>query len=502
MKAVIFGSTDIGIDVANKLVGDGVDVTIVDSNADRLKVISQRLDCSTVEGLATDIDLMKENNLDESDIFISITDDDEMNIISCIFMHQAFNIPQKIATVKSVAYLSGSVNANIIEGIDRIINTETETGTYIANIIQEGGCSALINLVGGKVQLRDIFINYQSFFNGRTVKRIRQLMDEDFVIAGVLDNHESLIIPNGEYVIESGSHVYVAGTDKALRQLYKKLGISRRKLRNIVIIGAGNVGVTTAKILIDRGLHISLIDTDLDVCKRVNRQLPKALVIHGDGSDQSVLEEIGIHKADAIICVTDNEEFNILVAHYAKTLGVKRSISRVSKQNYANIASEMGIDALINPSSALVTSITQIVRQSRSVKDVYSVFDTRAEVVAVTVHSNYRLLNEPLYRFRHKNVIVLCVKRGDNVWVPDGSYVFQEGDEVYLFVNKTNISTVLHDFDGSVPSLDDLDGGSEATTGTATGTATATATATATVDDTLPKGQARIPTNNKCKSGG
>lgn len=457
MKAVIFGSTDIGIDVASKLVADGVDVTIVDSNSDRLKVLSQRLDCSTVEGLATDIPLMKENNLDEADIFISITDDDEINLISCIFMHQAFNTPQKIATVKSVDYLSGFTKGSLIEGIDKIINTETETGAYIANIIQEGGCSALINLIDGKIQLRDIFINYQSFFNGRTVKRIRQLIDEDFVIAGVLDSHENLIIPGGEYVIESGSHVYVAGTDKSLRQLYKKLGISRRKLRNIAIIGAGNVGVTTAKILIERGLHVSLVDIDSERCKVVDRMLPKALVINGDGSDQSVLEEIGVHKADAIICATSNEEFNILVAHYAKSLGVKRSISRVSKQNYTNIASEMGIDALINPSSALVTSITQIVRQSRNVKDVYSVFDTRAEVLSVVVHSNFKLLNEPLHKFRYKNVILLCIKRKDNAWVPDGSYVFQEGDEVYLFANKTNIETILHAFDGSAPALDSFE---------------------------------------------
>lgn len=435
MNIVIAGAGEVGFHIAEQLILENKDVVLIERNPERAKYAATHLDCIVHNIDATSIEALKEAGLDKADVFISATDFDEVNLISCLIVGNEFDIPVTIARVRRLDYSNSKFINTSHSGISCIVNPDIEAARAICDTVQHGASSDIFIFSDSDLQLRDIFVDEGSFYENISLKDLKQKLKEDFIIAGVMRGDE-VIIPSGDTVLKHGDHVFVVARDKIFQKILSKTGNPNRKLKNIIVVGGGKTGKYVAERLLKMGRRVKIVEKDYDRCKIVAEELPGALVIHGDISDNSVYEDEQLELADIIITTTQNEELNILTATYAKSLGVKRAVALVNKTNYLKISDSLGIDATVSPKISSVNAILKFMR-SGNVRNVFKIFDGRAEVVEMDVAENAVVIDKALKNIKlPKGALVVAVNRGGVNHIPNGNFTFAGGDRIITFSVK------------------------------------------------------------------
>ncbi|PLX70837.1 MAG: Trk system potassium transporter TrkA [Denitrovibrio sp.] len=435
MKIVVAGAGEVGFHIAEHLIKEGKDVVLIEKDADKAKHASLHLDCLVVHGETTNLEILKQAGIQKADAFISATDYDEVNMITCFIVNSEYSVPVKIARVHNMEYSKTRLVGHRYSCIDYIVNPEIEAAKTIAHTVQHGATSDIFLFDNSDIQLRDIFIDEDSFFCGKSMKNIKQELREDFIIAGVMRDND-VIVPTGETVLQSQDHIYIIATIRTFMQILRKTGTPHKKLRTVIVLGGGKIGRYVTEFLIKMGKHVKLVDRDYDLCKKLASDFPDILVLNGDISDESLFEDEGLSKADAIVTTTKNEELNILAAIYGKSKGIKRSVALVNKTNYINISDNLGIDSTVSPKLSSVNAILKYIRRG-NVKNVYKIFDGKAEVSEFTVNIGAPVDQKALKDIKlPSGSLILAVSRsGENI-IPDGNFVLHGGDSAITFCIK------------------------------------------------------------------
>ena len=446
MKVFIAGAGDVGYHIAEQLVLDGKDVVLVEGDKERAKNVGLRLDCMVVTGDATDIGVLRDAGIEDAAAFIAATDSDEANMISCFVVAGEFNIPLKIARVKSLKY-EGTRFASNIYGVDYIVNPEIEAAKAIMSTIQHGATSDIFSFNGTDIQLRDIYIDDEHVFLGKSLKDIKGAIKESFIVAGII-REDDVIVPRGDTVIEDGDHVFIVASVKTFEKLLARIGMPKKRIKSVVIVGAGRMGLYVAENLLKLGRNVKIIEKDYDLCRHVATDYPAALVINGDISDKGVFDDGQLAGCDLIVTTTGNEELNILTAIYAKYLGVKKSIALVNNINYLQICAELGINATVSPKISSVNAVLKCMRRG-NVLNVFKVFDGRAEVIEFSLSGSSPLCSKALRDTKlPEGSLVVAVSRGDEHIIPDGNFVMREDDRIVTFSAKDASAAVTEMFSG------------------------------------------------------
>ena len=370
MNIVIVGAGEVGTHIASQLVAEQKDVVIIEKDPECAARASNMLDCLVVTGEGSNVDVLRQAGAENADIFIAATSVDEVNMISCFVAGSAFNTPIKIARVRNVDYMRGGLLKNSSIGIDYLVNPEIEAAFDIVQTVVHGASSGIFAFQGTNAQLRDFLVKDDSIFNGVLVKDIRSIIDQNFIIAGVLRN-EMLHIPKGDFQILTGDHIYIVALGKSFNKILTRAGMTVDKLKRIVLVGGGLIGKHIAGMLIEDGKDVRIIEKDYERCKELSALYPEATVINGNISDQDVFEEENIAYTDAIITTTQSEELNILAGVYAKSKGVKRAVALIDKLNYTTLATNLGIDSCISAKLSSVDAILKFIRKG-NIKNVYT----------------------------------------------------------------------------------------------------------------------------------
>ncbi len=379
MNIVIVGAGEVGTHIASQLVAEQKDVVIIEKDPECAAKASNMLDCLVITGEGSNVDILKQAGAENADIFIAATSVDEVNMISCFVAGSAFNTPVKIARVRNVDYMRGGLLKNSSIGIDYLVNPEIEAAFDIVQTVLHGASSGIFAFQGTNAQLRDFLVKDDSIFNGVLVKDIRSIIDQNFIIAGVLRN-EMLHIPKGDFQILTGDHIYIVALGKSFNKILTRAGMTVDKLKRIVLVGGGLIGKHIAGMLIEDGKDVRIIEKDYERCKELSALYPEATVINGNISDQDVFEEENIAYTDAIITTTQSEELNILAGVYAKSKGVKRAVALIDKLNYTTLATNLGIDSCISAKLSSVDAILKFIRKG-NIKNVYTIFEGQAEAI-------------------------------------------------------------------------------------------------------------------------
>ncbi|MGA1846471.1 Trk system potassium transporter TrkA [Deferribacter abyssi] len=440
-NVIIVGAGDVGYNLASHLISEKKNVVLIDKNAEKVKYTSTRLDCIIIRGAGNSIDVLQDAGIENCDIFISATDSDEVNIISCFIVANEFNVPLKIARVRNLDYSVKNFFSRSGSGIDFLVNPEIEASKNIVNSIVHGAVSDVFTFEGTTIQLRDVYVDDDSDLIGMSLIELRKKYKFNFIVAGIL-REEDILIPYGETKIKKGDNLYIVGDDRNLELFFKKLGIKRKRIKDIVIVGGGRIGELVAKDLLELGKNIMILDRDYDRCKELSEKYENLIVINADITDKNVYEEENIGNYDLLISATGSEELNILTSIYAKKIGVKRSIAIVNKSNYLSLASGMGIDATISTKISSVNAILKFIRKGR-VKSIYSIFDGKAEAMEVTVRNESLLSNKLLKDIElPKGALIVAVNRGDRNFIPDGNSKILAGDNVIIFALKNVVDKI------------------------------------------------------------
>ena len=305
MNIVIVGAGEVGTHIASQLVAEQKDVVIIEKDPESAARASSMLDCLVITGEGSNVDTLEQAGADKADIFIAATSIDEVNMISCFVAGSTFNTPVKIARVRNVDYMRTGLLKNASIGIDYLVNPEIEAAFDIVQTVLHGATSGIFAFQGTNAQLRDFLVKEESLFNGVLVKDIRSLIDQNFIIAGVL-REERLHIPHGDFKIITGDHLYIAALGKSFNKILTRAGMTVDKLKRLVVVGGGLIGKHVAGMLIEDGKDVRIIEKDYERCKELSALYPEATVINGNISDRDVFEEENIAYTDAIITTTQS----------------------------------------------------------------------------------------------------------------------------------------------------------------------------------------------------
>ncbi len=447
MKVIICGAGQVGWQIARHLSGERNDVTIVDNNPDLVRRATETLDVQGLAGFASYPDVLQKAGARDADMIIAATYSDEVNMVTCQIAHSIFDIPRKVARLRSQSYLD-AIYSDLYRRdhmpIDVVISPEREVAAAALKRLSAASAFDTETFLDNQAQLLGLRLDENCPVINTPLRQLTDLFSSLRIIVVGIRRKNILYAPESGDQLFANDEVYVmCHVDDSARAL-EVFGKTQGKRDRVVLIGGGHVGLSIAKSLEkqEHRTRAKIIEKDREIAEFAANELEKTIVLNGDGLDSRLLEEANISKSDVILAVTDDDKTNMLAAVRAKTLGCPRSVVLVNDPSLVPLMGAMGIDAFINPRATTVSSILRHIRHGR-VKGVYSIGDAEAEIIEAQVLSTSPLSGQKIKDIDFpEGVLVGGVLKGGKLVMPTGSLRIDEGDVIALFALSKDIPEV------------------------------------------------------------
>lgn len=390
MKIVILGAGQVGSSVAEGLVSEENDITIVDNDVVRLRQLQDRLDLRTVQGDAASPKTLRDAGAADADMLIAATQNDSTNLVACKMAHSLFNVPTRIARLRTPDILDEPrLMAEDNFAVSRAICTEQIITDYIAKLIELPGALQVLEFGRGRVSLVGVRAYEGGQLVGKPIHEMRHHLPfgMDARIAAIYRGDQA-IPPEGDTIIQTGDEVFVLAATEHIRQVMLELRRMMKKVRRIMIGGAGNIGLRVAKAL-EAEYEVKIIESRRERAELVAQRLDSTLVLLGDTTDEELLEREHIGDMDLYLALTNDDENNIMSASLAKRMGSKRVVALVNRRAYAEMIEGGPIDIAISPAHVSIGSMLAHVRRG-DVAAVHSLRRGAAEALEVVAHGDAR----------------------------------------------------------------------------------------------------------------
>lgn len=432
MRIIIIGAGEVGYSIAKQLSEENQDVVLIDKDPKKVRRIGENIDVQTLWGSGTSPRMLRDAGIEDADMLIAATDSDEANLIACLLARNLNRHMMKIARVKNSEYLAEKdLFGKELLGIDLIINTRAMMVDTILGLMAVPGASEVIDFVGGKIKLISFLITDESPIAGRQLSSLKG--QKGNILVGAIVRGQQILIPGGRDTIQPYDLVYFVVRGNDVIRTLEDLKFQTRPIAHVVIVGAGETGMTLAAALDEKRLHVKVIDENSERCKHLATTLRHAVVIRGDGTDRDLLREENVGEADLLITLTGDEESNILISLLAKGMGTRRTITRVSKLSYIPVVCDIGLDTVINPRMAAVRAILQYIRQGK-ILSVAPLRDEHAEALEAEAMETSDIVNTPLKNVKFPEGAILgAVVRGEEIMIPNGDTVILPHDRLIIF---------------------------------------------------------------------
>ena len=447
MKVIICGAGQVGWQIARQLANEKNDVTVVDRNAELVRRATDTLDVQGIVGFASYPDVLARAGADDADMIIAATHSDEVNMVTCQVAHSVFNIPRKIARLRSQSYLD-AIYADLYRRdhlpIDVVISPEKEVAEAALRRLQTPAAFETEFFFGGYVQMLGITLDDKCPVLNTPLKQLSDLFSTLSTVVVAIRREGTLFVPSsGDQLFAGDScHIFVQKHD--VQRALEVFGKTTHSQDRVVIVGGGNVGFAVAQNLEGRSSRIraKVIEINRETAEHAAEALEKTIVLHGDGLDSEMLSEANIERSDMILAVTDDDKTNLLSAIRAKSMGCPLAICLINDPSMVPLLHAMGIDAYVNPRATTVSSILRHIRHGR-VRGVYSIGDAEAEVIEAQVLSTSTIAGQCIRDIEFPEGVLLgAVRKGTEILKPSGSLRIEDGDHVVLFALAADVSEV------------------------------------------------------------
>ena len=446
MRVIICGAGRVGYGIAARLSAEKNTVTIVDVNADLVRKVTNELDVRGVIGHGAHPDVLKRAGAPDADMIVAVTYSDEVNMIACQVAHSLFDVPTKVARVRSQNYLQSEWNdlySRENMPIDVIISPEIEIGKSILRRLNTPGAFESVPFADGLVRLVGVEITEDCPIINTQILQIAELFpDLQATIVGIMrDDH--VFAPSKNDSLEPNDKAYFIVKREHTTRLMEIISTPDDRARQVVIIGGGNIGAYVAKELERvKNMRVRIIESEKDVAEQVAEDLKRTIMLHGDGLDAELQQEAGVPYADCVLCLTNEDKTNILSAVLAKKLGAKYTGSLINELSMQALKSELNLDMVIDPRATTVSSILRHARRGRIV-DVYAIENDQAEVVEGEILETSPIAGKSLIEADiPKGITLGAIVRGSEVIFDVDSTVFKPRDILVLLVEDTALSHV------------------------------------------------------------
>jgi trk system potassium uptake protein len=446
MKILILGAGQVGGTLAENLSHEAFDVTLVDTNPDRLRELRDRIDIQTVQGLASHPDVLRRAGAEDADMLIAVTNSDEVNMVACQVCYSLYRTPTKIARVRAQSYMSreGFFSTEHMP-IDVLINPEGVVTEQVRQLLEHPGALQVLDFADGRVKLVAVRAVFGGPLVGQEIRFLREHMPNVDMRVAAIFRRGRPILPQGSTVIESDDEVFFIAAAEHIDVVMAELRRAERRHKRVVIAGGGLVGEKLAA-GIEQRFSVKVIEIDPARCRRLSEHLSRTVVLHGDATDRELLLEENIEHTDAFCALTNDDEVNIMSSLLAKRLGVRQVMALINKPSYVDLVQGGDIDIAISPQQSTTSELLSHVRRGDVVR-VHSLRRGAAEALEAIAHGTEedskvvgrRIDQIPL----PTGTTIAAIVRGERVLIAHDDLVVESDDHVILFlVDKRRVHAV------------------------------------------------------------
>ncbi|WP_070884837.1 Trk system potassium transporter TrkA [Pseudomonas sp. D2-3] len=446
MKIIILGAGQVGGTLAEHLASEANDITVVDTDGDRLRALSDRLDIRTVQGKGSFPTVLRQAGADDADMLVAVTNSDEVNMIACQVAYTLYHTPTKIARVREPAYLTRTgLFDNEAIPIDVLISPEQVVTNYIKRLIEYPGALQVIDFAEGKAQLVAVRAYYGGPLVGQQLRQLREHMPKVDTRVAAIFRRDRAIMPQGDTVIEADDEVFFIAAKADIRAVMSEMRRLEEGYKRVVIAGGGNIGERLAEAIESR-YQVKIIEMNPARCRYLSENLQSAIVLHGSSSDRDLLVEENIKDADIFLALTNDDEANIMSSLLAKRLGARKVMTLINNPAYVDLIQGGEIDIAISPQLATIGSLLAHVRRG-DIESVHSLRRGVAEALEVIAHGDARSSKVVGKAIKDislpSGTTIGAIIRDEQVLIAHDVTVIESGDHVILFLmDKKHIRDV------------------------------------------------------------
>lgn len=436
MQIIIIGGGKVGYTLAEQLSGAGHGVTIIDRRIDALQRADSNLDVMCINGNGAGISTLMEANARTCDLVIAVTSSDEVNIVCCL-LAKNLGARHTVARIRDPEYSADAPLLRREIGLDMIINPEYAAAMEISRIFRYPSAVGVDTFARGQVEMVGFVVEKKDQLAGIPLYEFNRIHPNRTLICAAQRDHD-VIIPNGSFVPQEDDTVYMIGTPGELKRCFHLIGRQMTRVKNVAIAGGSRIATYLTWELAKTDMNVRIIERDLQRCEELSVYLPHALILHGDGTDNELLETEHILDADAFVSLTGRDEENLLMALGAVHAGVPNVAAKMTRPNYIELAKDVGLDSIISPKDLTADTILSYVRslcnsEGSAVERLYKLLDNQMEAVEFTATASTRFLNITLKDLRlKKGLLIAAIVRGDQAIIPNGGDMILPGDRVIV----------------------------------------------------------------------
>lgn len=436
MQIIIVGCGNVGTTLTEQLSKEGHNITVVDRDAARASAIANQFDVMGIVGNGASFTVQNEAGIETADLLIAVTTSDELNLLCCLIARKAGGC-STIARVRNPIYNREITYIKEELGLSMIINPEYAASCEIARLLKFPSAIKVDVFAKGRVELLKCRIGEGSVLDGQPLTYISSGLHCDVLICAV-ERGEETFIPSGNFELREKDIISVVASSRKANEFFRKIGMATNRIKNCMIIGGGETTYYLAKQLLPMGIEIKIIEQNKERCNELSELLPQAMIIHGDGTDRTLLYEEGMPQAHSFVSWTNLDEENIMLSLFAKSVSKAKTITKVHRIAYDEIIDSMDLGSVLYPKNITAEYILQYVRAMQNsigsnIETLYQLIEDKVEALEFRVQEESELVGVPLKELRLKeNLLIACINRRGVIITPGGQDTIEIGDTVVV----------------------------------------------------------------------
>lgn len=446
LNIIIVGCGKVGRALVEQLSKEGHYITIIDKNPEKIQSLTNLYDIMGIVGNGASYSVQMEAGIEDADLIISVTDSDELNLLCCTVAKQVGDC-SAIARVrtpdysKEVSYLRDKL------GLAMIINPELEAAKEAARILYLPTALEINSFAHGQAELIKIKVPEGNTIDGMTIAHLGRKIAPNILICAVERDGE-VTIPAGDFTIQRGDIISFAASRKVAKQFLEDIGFKTNQVSNTMIIGGGKSTYYLAKLLMNMGIEVKIIESNRQKCEELSILLPKAIIINGDGTDEELLKEEGIETAESFVPLTGIDEENVMLTLYARKVSKAKVITKINRMTFKTVLNDLDLGSVIYPRYITSEAIVAYVRAKRAsrgsdIETLYHIFDSKAEAIEFRIREESLVTDVCLANLSlKKNLLIAFINRNGKIIIPSGNDCIRVGDTVTIVTTHTGLKDI------------------------------------------------------------
>lgn len=446
MKIIIVGCGKVGLTLTEQLNNEGHDITVIDKDGAKLRTVTDNIDVMGVEGNGAIYQVQMEAGIRETDLLIATTESDELNMLCCLIAKKAGNC-HTIARIRNPEYANEVRYIREELNLSMAINPELAAAGEIARLLKFPSVIKIDTFSKGRVELMKFIIPQDSVLDDMPVYEVAPRLHCSILICAVERKHE-VIIPGGNFRLKSGDTISFVAAPAQATEFFKQVGIASTTIKSAMFVGGGKITYYLAKMLEETKIKVKIIEQDSKRCNELSELLPKAMIIHGDGSDQQLLLEEGICQTEAFASLTGFDEENIMLSLYAATMTKGKLVTKINRIAFEDVIQQLNLGSIIYPKLITADSIVRYVRAMQNsmgsnVETLYKIVANKVEALEFRVEKEPAIVGIPLEKLSFKdNLLIACINRNGQIITPRGKDTIKQGDSVIVVTTHSGLKDI------------------------------------------------------------